>query len=87
MGCSFSCPKKAIGGVPFGLKDDQTDGTGLNWAQGLGAVVEENIARTVFTFSSLPDFCPNPKVLPKIKSEKLIEESLGRTQKKAWDSF
>ena len=84
---SFFCPKKAIGGVPFGLKDHQTDGTGLDWAQGLVAVVEENIAWTAFAFSSFPDFCPNPKVLPKIESEKLIEESLGRTQEKARDSF
>jgi len=87
VGGPFSCPKKAISSVPFGLKDHQTDGTGLDWAQGLVAVVEENIAWTAFAFSSFPDFCPNLKILPKIESKKLIQESLGRTQKKARDSF
>jgi len=87
VGGPFSCPKKAISSVPFRLKDHQTDGIGLDWAQGLVAVVEENIAWTAFAFSSFPDFCPNPKVLPKIESKKLIQESLGRTQKKARDSF
>ena len=72
VGGSFSCPKEAISSVPFGLKDHQTDGTGLDWAQGLVAVVEENIGWTEFNFSFLPDLCPNLKDLPEGKSDELI---------------